>query len=234
MDVDYSEIGRLLSSPARSAMLGMLFDGDAGATALARCAGVAPSTASGHLRALVDGGLVSVAAHGRQRRYRISGPQIAEALEALARVCPRRPVRSLRSSQEVARMRVARTCYDHLAGHVGVAVFDALVLHRWLVLAGEHVELGPEGGRFGDLGVDAAALRRQRRCFARTCLDATERRPHLAGALGAALCGVALDGGWLVRNTHGRGLGLTDRGVGELWRLLGVDLSVVPPPGGAA
>lgn len=228
MDVDYSGIGRLLSSPARSAMLAMLFDGGTvSASALARGAGVAPSTASGHLRALVDGGLVSVASNGRQRHYRIANSDIAEALEALGRVCPRRPIRSLRASHDMARISFARTCYDHLAGQVGVAVLDALLADRWLVGDAGQFDLGPAATRFADVGVDALAVRRQRRCFARACLDATERRPHLAGALGAALCGAVLDRGWFVRRPNGRGLRLTGRGATELPGVFGVDPSIL-------
>ncbi len=228
MDVDYTGIGRLLSSAARSAMLGLLFDGQpVSATALARRAGVAPSTASEHLRALVDGGLVSVVADGRRRRYQIAGPEIADALEALGRVCPRASIRSLRASQEATRLGFARTCYDHLAGQVGVALLDALLDAKWVAPAGELYALGPEGGRFGGLGIDPVEVSRQRRPFAKPCLDGTERRPHLAGALGAALCRAMLDRGWFVRNAHGRGLRLTDRGARELTRLLDFDPRVL-------
>lgn len=228
MDVDYSKVGHLLSSPARSAMLARMFDGEPlSATALARCADVAPSTASEHLRALVDGGLVTVVAQGRQRHFGIASPEIAEALEALGRVCPRVPVRSLRASQDAGRMNFARTCYDHLAGQVGVAIFDALLGSRWIVAEGALVRLGPQGARFRELGVEPSRLHGQRRCFARTCLDGTERRPHLAGALGAALCRATLDRRWFVRIPHGRGLRLTDAGRVGLPELLGADLPVL-------
>jgi DNA-binding transcriptional ArsR family regulator len=225
VDIDYTKIGRLLASSARSAMLGLLLDGrPASGTALARCAGVAPSTASEHLRALVDGGLVSVVADGRQRHYTIASPEIAEALEALARVCPRGPIRSLRSSEEASRLGFARTCYDHLAGQVGVSVLEALLDAKWVVPARELYELGPEGARFSELGIDAEAVARERRAFARPCLDATERRPHLAGALGAALCGAALERGWFVRTPRGRGLRITDLGARHLARVLDLHL----------
>lgn len=171
MDVDYTSIGRLLSSPARSAMLGVLFDGgQAGATELARRAGVAPSTASGHLRALVDGGLVTVTAHGRHRRYRLAGAEIAEALEALGRVCPRVAVDSLQAHDDATSLSFARTCYDHLAGDVGVAVLVALLDGAWLVPARDGYALGPAGRRFAELGIDVDALAARRRPLARPCL----------------------------------------------------------------
>jgi DNA-binding transcriptional ArsR family regulator len=228
MDADYTRIGRLLSSAARSAMLGLLFDGESeSATALARRADVAPSTASEHLRALVDGGLVSVVAHGRQRRYQIASPEVAEALEALGRVCPHSSIRSLRASQEASRLGFARTCYDHLAGQVGVALLDALLDAKWVRAAGGLYVLGPEGGRFGELGIDPTEVSRERRLFAKPCIDGTERRPHLAGALGAALCRAVLERGWFARTVHGRGLRLTDRGASELSRLFEFDPDLV-------
>jgi DNA-binding transcriptional ArsR family regulator len=226
MDVDFSGIGRLLSSPARSAMLAMLFEGEpVGATVLARGANVAPSTASEHLGALVEGGMARVVPKGRHRYYQIASPEVAEALEALGRVCPRRQVRSLRASQDAASLGFARTCYDHLAGSAGVAVLDALLAQRWIVGVGSLFELGPSGRRFAELGIDAPALRRQRRSFAKACVDTTERRPHLSGSLGAALCRSALDREWFVRRAHGRGLKLTGIGAIEIPRVLGVDLS---------
>jgi DNA-binding transcriptional ArsR family regulator len=230
VDADYTRIGRLLSSSARSAMLGMLFEGQpVPAGALARRADVAPSTASEHLRALVDGGLVAVVAAGRQRHYRIASAEIAEALEALGRVCPRAPVRSLRASQESAGLAFARTCYDHLAGRLGVAVLDGLLAARWLTDTDVGFELGPGGARFAELGVDARSLETGKRRFARRCLDATERRPHLAGALGAAMCGAMLDRTWFVRSGHGRGLRLTPRGSDGLSSLLDIDPTVLTP-----
>ena len=136
----------------------------------------------------------------------------------------------MRGSQEAARLDFARTCYDHLAGRVGVAILDGLLEAVWIAPAGTRYVLGPEGKRFGELGIDVDALRRQRRRFARPCIDGTERRPHLAGALGAALCRVVLDRGWFVRNVHGRGLRLTGRGATELERLLGIELPVPSRP----
>jgi DNA-binding transcriptional ArsR family regulator len=230
MDADISGIAALLADPARVAMLDALFDGRAlSAGELARRAGVAAPTASAHLRRLLAGGLVAVQAQGRHRYYRLAGPAVAEAMEALSLIAPPRPVRSLRQSQQAQALRFARTCYDHLAGVVGVAVTDALVDAGALrPVADRDYDLTPHGEQLlGDLRVDVAGLRRQRRAFARHCLDWTERSPHLSGALGAALLVHLLDLGWLVRGRVPRGLALTDAGHDGLVGVFGCDTAAL-------
>jgi DNA-binding transcriptional ArsR family regulator len=215
MDADVASVAGLLAEPARARMLDALLAGRAlPAGELARCAGVTPPTASAHLRRLLDGGLLSVEAQGRHRYYRLAGPAVAEAIEALALIAPPLPVRSLRQSQRAEVLRFARTCYDHLAGVVGVALADSLLRAGALRPAAcRDYEVTPEGERLlGGLGVDVAGLRRQRRAFARGCLDWTERTPHLSGALSAALLERLLGLGWLARGRVPRGLVLTDTG----------------------
>jgi DNA-binding transcriptional ArsR family regulator len=224
---DIAGVARLIGEPARAAMLDALLSGRAlAAGELGRVGGVSPATASEHLARLRDGGLVDVVAAGRHRYYRLAGPDVAQVLEALALVSPRRPVRSLRQSRAAAALAVARTCYDHLAGQVGVALHDALV-------AGEALAAGGDGYRLTDggaalltrLDVDVAGAAAARRAFARPCLDFTERRPHLAGALGAALCARLLADGWLARPAADqRGLRLTVRGRAALETHFGVRL----------
>jgi DNA-binding transcriptional ArsR family regulator len=190
MEADLAGVAALLADPARAAMLDRLLAGRAlSAGELARGAGVTAPTASAHLRRLLDGGLVAVEAQGRHRYYRLAGPPVAEAVEALARLARPLPVRSLRQSQRAEALRFARTCYDHLAGVVGVAAAAALERDGALRPAGgRDYELTAAGERLlGGLGVDVAAVARRRRAFARRCLDWTERAPHLSGALGAAL-----------------------------------------------
>jgi DNA-binding transcriptional ArsR family regulator len=215
MDADIASVAGLLADPARVRMLDTLLAGRAlSAGELARCAGVTPPTASAHLRRLLEGGLLSVQAQGRHRYYRLAGPAVAEAMEALSLIAPPQPVRSLRQSQRVEALRFARTCYDHLAGVVGVALADSLLRAGALrTVAGRDYDLTPEGERLlGGLGVNVAELRRQRRAFARRCLDWTERTPHLSGALGAALLERLLGLGWLARGRVPRGLVLTEAG----------------------
>jgi len=193
---------------------------------LAKAARIAPSTASGHLSALVAAGFIIESASGRNRFYSLAGPDVAEALEALARICPPVPVRGLTQSLTNQRLAFARTCYDHLAGHVGVAILDALVSRRWIRPDGAYYDLtaaGAEGLRA--LGVDIDAATHARRTFARPCLDWTERRFHLAGALGAALCECLIERGWFRRTgLSGRGLALAREGEAGL-SMLGVNSS---------
>jgi DNA-binding transcriptional ArsR family regulator len=208
-DADLAAVGTLLAEPARAHMLAALGDGRVlPASALAAEAGIAPSTASGHLARLVDGGLLTAESRGRRRYFRLQGPEVAEALEALARVAPREPVRSLRQATRIDALRAARTCYDHLAGRLGTALMDALVEHG--LVADEHVtEAGIE--RLADLGIDLDAIPGRRPPF-RSCLDWSERRPHAAGKLGTALAAYAFELGWVERLDGSRALRVTPAG----------------------
>ncbi|WP_203710656.1 ArsR/SmtB family transcription factor [Asanoa siamensis] len=218
-DVDLAAVARLIAEPARAAMLDALLSGEAlAAGELARAGQVRPSTASGHLAQLVAGGLVEVAHSGRHRYFRLASPDVAHALEALGAISPPRPVRSLRQSRTDEAMTLARTCYDHLAGVVAVALVDAFVARSLLTAGGDGFTLTPAGAEaLADAGIDIADARASRRAFARSCLDFTERRPHLAGALGAAVCAHVLAEGWFVRRAPGhRALRITDEGRRQL------------------
>jgi hypothetical protein len=209
-------------------MLEILLDGGtASASELAAAASVKPSTASGHLAALVDGRIVDVSARGRHRDYRLANRDVARALEALSRICPVRPVNSLKAARTMDVMRVARTCYDRLAGKLGVEILDAMLEREWLIRRGGGYAVPETGERMlVGIGVDVAEARRQRRAFARPCLDWTERRPHLAGALGAALCRSVIAAGWAQRRRGDRGLLLTAIGITQLNDTLGIALAV--------
>jgi len=225
---DFAAVAGLLGHPARSAMIDALMDGRAlPASELARVAGVRVSTASEHLARLTDGGLVAVTPQGRHRFFRISNATVAGALEAFARICPPAPVRSLRTSTEAEAIRYARTCYDHLAGTLGVAVLDAMLRQRWLAPAEGGYRLSRSARlALEDAGVDVAGAAARRRTFARPCIDWTERRPHLAGALGAALATTLLDRGW-IRRRDGRGVAPTDAGRSALHRVFGVPVAIL-------
>ena len=198
---------------------------DLPASELARRVGVSPSTASTHLARLVEARLVTVERHGRQRRYRLAGPAVAEALEALAAIAPLRPVRSLREATRGKLLRDGRTCYDHLAGRLGVELTGALA-SRGLLRRREGAYVLTRRGEqaLGELGVDVADVRAQRRRFAFPCLDWSERREHLAGALGAALAERLFALGWVTRVGPGRAAALTDAGRAELRSRFGLDL----------
>lgn len=189
-------------------MLTALADGRAlPAGELARRAGVTPATATAHLRRLVQGGLVRVRVQGRHRYHELAGPHVATVLEALAQVAPAVPVRSLRAHREASVLAEARTCYDHLAGRRGVELRDRLLAIEALhTTATQDHFLTPYGERLiAALDIDLDQLRSSRRVFARSCLDWTQRRSHLAGVLPAALTSAFLARGWLERRP-GRGL----------------------------
>jgi DNA-binding transcriptional ArsR family regulator len=187
--VDMAAFGQLLASPTRAAMLDALFDGRAWPVhELAAVARVAPSTASEQLQLLRNGGLVVATREGRRHLYRLRGPDVAAALELLGTLAPASRDSGLSASVRNGALHEARTCYDHLAGRLGVAITEALV-ESGLLLGADHDLRPTEEGerRFAAIGVDVAALRRARRPVTRACLDWSERRPHLAGSLGAAL-----------------------------------------------
>jgi len=225
-DADIASVAALIGDRARARVLRALGDGRAlPASVLAAEAGVAASTASEHLARLVAGGLVRVEPRGRHRYYRLAGPDVGAVLEALARVAPAEPVRSLRAGSRAAALRYARSCYDHLAGRVGVAVMAALLRAGALTgdgSPGEAYELTVSGrALLADLGV---GVPRGSRPAVRHCVDWSEQRHHLAGSLGAALLARMIELAWLERAERGRALTLTDRGARELEVRLGVEL----------
>ncbi len=211
----------LIAEPARSAMLLALVGGRAfTAGELAREAGVSAQSASMHLGQLLQGGLVQVAQEGRHRYYRIASPHVAHAVEALG-VISTLP-RKTRVPKKNAAICYARTCYDHLAGELAVKLTDALERRRLLVKRGERdYDLTPRGEDFlASWQIDVAELRATRRSFAHRCLDWTERRDHLAGAVGAAVCQKFLDSRWIVRERNSRAVLVTSKGQANLERLL--------------
>jgi DNA-binding transcriptional ArsR family regulator len=212
-DADIAASGALLSDHSRVQMLAQLSDGRAlPASELAAGAGVSRQTASVHLDKLRDAGWLEVEAQGRHRYYRLADRSLVDVLEALARISPSRPVRTLRGSIRGDALREARLCYDHLAGRLGTALTDALRHQHVLDLRDGEFTLTPAGTqRLEDLGLDIEELRRKRRSFARPCLDWSERRHHLAGALGAALATHCFTHGWLNR-TDTRIVRITDAG----------------------
>lgn len=211
---DLAALGRLLAAPARAAMVDALFDGRAWSVGeLADAARVSPSTASEHLQALAAGGLVAGLREGRHRRYRLASDEIAGALESLSTLAPLRPPNGLRAITRSEAMRAARTCYDHLAGRLGVAVADGLVQAEVLRPAAQSfAPTAPGEGALAAVGIDLGALSRTRRPTALACLDWSEQRPHLAGALGAALLRRLEATGGLERLAPGRAVRLLPPG----------------------
>jgi hypothetical protein len=208
-------------------MLNALLDGRAlPAGELAFAAGVTPQTASSHLGKLLAGGLLAVESEGRHRYFRLAGAHVAEALERLAAIRSDEPVRRRAPTREAAALRNARSCYNHLAGRLGVAVTASLIARELLVPARDkRFDVTPRGVQwFGSLGVDLSAMKPGRRGVARQCLDWTEREHHLAGPLGVALLAAFLDRRWLRRDKNGRALWITPSGGSELKARLGVEV----------
>jgi DNA-binding transcriptional ArsR family regulator len=220
----------LLADPARAAMLWALSDGRAlPAGELARVACIGAPAASAHLAKLTAGGLVEAERHGRHRYYRLANPAIVAALEALAAVAPPARATSLREAHAATGIRLARTCYDHLAGTLGVRITESLVEQGALAADGRAYVVTDAGvSRFARLGIDvdevAEEARRTRRPLARACLDWSERRYHLAGALGAVLVERFLDAGWIERMRASRALRITNAGRRALKREFDVRL----------
>jgi DNA-binding transcriptional ArsR family regulator len=220
-DIDISEPASLIGDPTRATFLMALSEERAlPAGELARRAGVTPSTASIQLAKLVDGGLLTVEENGRHRYYSLAEPAIAAAIESLAVIAPRQPARSLKQARIGSDLQAARTCYDHLAGELGVALFDALLRQRILARDLEPTRKGAR--RLGELGVDVEAAADGRRAFARRCLDWSERRDHLAGALGATIANRFFELGWIERTRSSRAVRVTEAGRTGLERELAV------------
>jgi DNA-binding transcriptional ArsR family regulator len=224
-DADIARAAALLAEPARAAFVSALMnDGPLPATALAARGRVAPSTASEHLARLVAGGFLSSEKRGRHRYYRLADPAVATAVEALAVVAPQPQVRSLREATRSELLRHARTCYDHLAGRVGVALARSLEQDGTIVRRDGDYELGPEvERRLATMGIDLQALRNGRRPLVRGCVDWSERELHVAGALGAAVASRLFELGWIKRRDGNRSVEVTAEGRAGLSNELGID-----------
>lgn len=213
-DPNFAPIAALIGEPTRAAFLGALLGGKAHtASELAHLAGVTAQTASMHLARLLEGNLVRVVASGRHRYYELASPQVAHVLETLASIAPPARVASLRESERARAMRFARTCYDHLAGRVGVAFNDRLIERGYLIVEDKHWQISAAGERWlKSSKINLAAWQKGRRVVARPCLDWSEQRYHLAGAAGAAITHWLLREGWITRIGMSRAVQLTPKG----------------------
>jgi DNA-binding transcriptional ArsR family regulator len=241
-DVEISEVAALFADPARCRVLLALNDGRAlPASVLADEAGVSRATASSHLGRLTDAGLLCVEPQGRHRYYRLAGPQVGELLEKLMEIAPAQPVRSLRESTRAGQLRAARTCYDHLAGRLGVEIMAAMIdrgyldggdghhhpdssRHDQLRGYGRDVDytLTPGGRRWLD-EMDVVVPER-RRTLVRYCVDWSEQRHHLAGLVGRSMLDRFLSAGWIRRRDRGRSVRVTPAGETVFAESLGVRL----------
>jgi DNA-binding transcriptional ArsR family regulator len=219
VDIAAAAAARLMADSSRAAVLAELSDGRAlPPSELAEVAGVSRSTISEHLALLERAGFVAVERGGRNRYYRLSGPRVAEAVEALAALAPRREVRSLRQANRAGALGAARTCYGHLAGRLGVGGTEAMAERGLLEREAEVFLLTADGAAWlGELGLEQAPR------AGKTCNDWSERRPHLAGKLGVAVAKRFFELEWLERTEVRRAVRVTERGAHELRARLGLD-----------
>ena len=219
-----AQTAALLGDPARANILTALMDGRAlTATELAAAANITPQTASAHLARLTTAGLLAVERQGRHRYHRLATPEVANLLETLMALAATTPARPITVGPRDQALRAARTCYDHLAGQLAVAITDAMINQGHLELSPEAGALTPSGTTFlKTLGIDPPTPTQGGRILCRPCLDWSERRPHLAGALGAALCTSCFTNGWIRRIEGTRALTITPKGRRELRQSFGI------------
>ena len=228
-DVGVSQVAAAIAEPARTKMLCSLMDGHARtSTELAAIADVSASTASAHLAKLKELALVRLHIQGRHRYYSLADPRVARALEALMVIGQSAPPTF--SSRTPDRLQFARTCYDHMAGTLAVLMHDRMLEAGWLLLTDDQgYQLSARGEEaFEGLGSEVAELASLRRRFACPCLDWSMRRPHLGGALGAALLKVAMARRWVTQDLDSRALALTAVGRKEISRRFAVELPLEP------
>jgi DNA-binding transcriptional ArsR family regulator len=221
-----AEIAHLVGDPARANILSALMGGEAlTALDLAAAARVTPQTTSSHLAKLLSGELLTVERRGRHRYYQLATPLVAQMLEGIMTVAACGPQRRRPPSRLDSEMRHARMCYDHLAGRLGVAILDALVERDHVLLghdAGEVTESGYEF--FKNINIELSRDQPSRRVFCRPCLDWSERRPHIAGRIGAVFAQHCFEQDWIRRRLHSRALDITTSGKMAFSELFGIRL----------
>ncbi|MFU2033135.1 ArsR/SmtB family transcription factor [Bacillus wiedmannii] len=209
-----AEVAFLLGEKSRAAILISLMDGRFHtASELAYMAAIKPQTASFHLSKLIGSNLVNVDKQGRHRYYQLANEEVARILESFLAISPPPEVRSLKQSSQVKLLREARTCYDHLAGKLGVGLTESMLNTGYLEKEERNFVVTPKGEQFfTDFGIDLGQLKRKRRSFSHACIDWSERHHHLAGALGNELMKRFLDLSWIVQVPSIRAVKVTDKG----------------------
>src|SRR3984893_8422950 len=221
-----AEIAGLVGEPARATMLSALLDGRAlTATELAYAARVTPQTASTHLAKLTGAELLTSIRNGRHRYFRLASPKVVEMLNGIMAIALDNRPRYRPLSRQAQELSSARICYDHLAGRLSVDLADFFTTREYIVLGDEATEITADGTRFlTEFGIDLFAAGRRRRHFFRSCLDWTERRPHIGGAVGAALADRLFDLGWAERLKHSRAVIVTALGKRGFQRTFGFNV----------
>ncbi|MFK9090907.1 ArsR/SmtB family transcription factor [Bacillus salipaludis] len=223
---NFSYIAKLMAEPTRAIILECLMNGQAlPASELAYMAKVSHPTISSHLAKLVEGNLLVMEQHGRHRYYRIASKEVAEMIEKLGTIAPPVEIRSLRQSSQLKQIRSGRTCYDHLAGELGVKVTEALI-DREIVYLEDGLYAVTEKGKewFIQFGINIEEANTKRRLFAKPCLDWSERRYHISGWLGSAIATRFFDYGWIKKAEKGRAVHLTPKGIDALKDHFGITI----------
>jgi DNA-binding transcriptional ArsR family regulator len=222
-----AEIAALVGDPARATMVSAVLDGRAlTASELAVAAGITPQTASTHLGKLTEAGVLSVVRSGRHRYFRLASPTVADMIDGIVAVALEKRPRYRPLSRQAHALSAARMCYDHLAGRLSVDLTDSFVAREYIVLEDEAAEITTAGTRFfTEFGIGFPTLRSTRRHFCRLCLDWTERRPHIAGAVGAGITKRCFDLGWMERMKRGHAVIVTPLGRRGFQETFGIDAS---------
>jgi DNA-binding transcriptional ArsR family regulator len=222
-----AEIAALVGEPARATMLAALLDGRAlTASELAFAARITPQTASAHLAKLAEAGLLSVVRDGRHRHFRLATPTVVDMIDGIVAVALAKRPRYRPLSRQACALSAARICYDHLAGRLSVDLTDSLVARKYVVLDDAAAEITTAGTRFfTTFGIELPTRHSTRRHLSRLCLDWTERRPHIAGAVGAAITTRYFDLGWLERMKRSHAVIVTPLGRRGFQETFGIDTS---------
>lgn len=226
LENDFSEIASLIGDKSRAIMLWNLLDGRAyTATELATCANISLQSASNHLSKLLQINIVVVAKQGRHRYYKFSSPEVAKVIESMASLLSLQKDYKKVKQPKATAFTYARTCYNHLAGEVGVKITEALISQNIIIPFDEVYTVSSKGEQwFEEQGIDVKKIKLQKRSFAHQCLDWSERKHHVAGALGDAFLEMMLQKDWFRKHKNSRELTLTSKGKQQLKELLKIDL----------
>lgn len=226
MEKQFQQVASLIGDPARAKMLWALLDGKAyTATELAMNADISPQNASMHLNKLLQADLLRVETQGRHRYFTFSRQDVAYAIEALANLIPYSKHEKNADNETTSAIKYCRTCYDHLAGKVGVLITDSLLKQKLIIKNETDFDVTAKGIKwFAEIKINTDELKFQRRAFAKTCLDWSERRHHISGALGAALLDKMLAADWLRRTKNSRAMVITSKGQKALYEWFKVEV----------
>lgn len=222
----FSQLAALLGDKSRSLMLWSLLDGRAyTATELSLCADISSQAASNHLAKLVDAQILMVVKQGRHRYFSYANSEVAQVIESMASLLPVSSVPKKKEKHAPVGITYARTCYDHIAGKLGVTITDALLEKGIIAVSGKCYEVTSQGYQwFASVGLSVEEIKLQKRSFAHQCLDWSERRHHVGGAIGAALLQMMLQNDWLRKTRHSRQLQITPKGTMELRNRLSIKM----------